>query len=52
MRFLYICYAVLIVTGATMLNYRQANGWNTDSYNSSSGSGSRLGSGTFGSSHK
>jgi hypothetical protein len=52
MRFLYVCYAFLIVTGATMLNYRQADGWNSGGYNSSSGSGSRLGSGTFGSSHK
>ena len=48
MRFLYICYAFLIVTGATMLNHRQADGH----YDSSSGGGSRLGSGTFGSSHK
>jgi hypothetical protein len=39
------------VTGATMINYRQADGWNNSS-NSSTGSGSRLGSGTFGSSHK
>ena len=51
MRFLYICYAALIVTGATMLNYRQADGY-FSGYSSSSGSGSRLGSGTFGSSHK
>jgi len=51
MRFLYICYAFVIVTGATMLNYRQADAWN-DGANSSSGSGSRLGSGTYGSSHK
>jgi hypothetical protein len=51
MRFLYICYAFVIVTGATMLNYRQADGY-YDSNNSASGSGSRLGSGTYGSSHK
>ena len=51
MRFLYICYACLIVVGATMINYRQADGWNSDRYNSS-GTGARLGSGTFGSSHK
>ena len=51
MRFFYICYAFLIVTGATMLNYRQADGY-YGSNNTSSGTGSRLGSGTFGSSHK
>jgi hypothetical protein len=50
MRFLYICYAFIIVTGATMVNYRQADGWNNTG--SGTGSGSRLGSGTFGSSHK
>ena len=50
MKFLYICYAFAIVTGATMLNYKQADGWNSDG--TGSGSGARLGSGTYGSSHK
>ena len=50
MRFVYICYAFLIAIGATALNYRLPG--NYDSYSSSSGSGSRLGGGTFGSSHK
>ena len=51
MRFLYICYAALIVTGATLLDYRQADGYYSGN-TSSSGSGARLGSGTYGSSHK
>ncbi len=48
MRILYICYAFLIVVGATALNYNQADGNDP----SGSGSGSRHGSGFFGSSHK
>jgi hypothetical protein len=51
MRFLYICYALVIVIGATAFNYRQADG-QYDRSGSSSGSGGRLGSGTYGSSHK
>lgn len=51
MKFLYLCYALMIVGGATMLNYRQADGY-FDNSSSSSGTGSRLGSGTYGSSHK
>jgi len=51
MKFLYACYAFLIVTGATLIDYRQADGY-YDNNSSSSGSGSRLGSGTYGSSHK
>ncbi len=51
MRLLYICYAFLIVTGTTALNYRLTHD-DYASHSSASSSGTRLGSGTFGSSHK
>jgi hypothetical protein len=56
MKYLYVCYALLIVSGATMLNYHHVHNRQPDgsysSSGSSSGSGSRLGSGSYGSSHK
>jgi len=51
MRFLFICYVVAIVTGATALNYRVSRD-DDGGYGSSSGSGSRFGGGGFGGTHK